>query len=69
MVQNRQKVKVNPLLLDEIWPFLGHFQSSFSREVYAQMKLNQAKNASYGLKKLFGVFLKNLKNGPKSSKS
>ena len=69
MVQNRQKLRLTPLLFGEIWSFWVFFQSSFSREIYVQWSTNQDKNAFQGLKKLFRAILKNLKNGPKSSKS
>ena len=60
MVQNRQKVKVDP------FTFWGaFFQSQCSRQLYVQWSSNQAKNAFNDQKKLFKAFLTNLKNRQK----
>ena len=69
MVQNRQKVKVNPftfgrnLAIFRIF-FKVHFLEKYT-SIEAQTKLKRFLRP----KEAFWAFLKNLKNGPKSSKS
>ena len=54
MVQNRQKVKVNPFTFWRNLAILGpFFQSPFSGEIYVQWGSNQDKNAFQGRKNLF----------------
>ena len=70
MVQNRQKVKVNPFTF---WRNLANFGTFFKVNFLEKYTSNEAqtkiKKLVQGLKKLFWAFLKHLKNGPKSSKS
>ena len=70
MVQNRQKVKVNPSTFERnLAIFRTFFKVHFLEKYTSNEAQTKLKTLLKGLKKLFGAFLNNFKNGQKSSKS